>query len=59
MKITIDLDTVIFDPRPLFKRAFKEVGQTFRKYHDWDLSKCYDEVVCFELFGISYGKKKS
>ena len=57
MKITIDLDTVIFDPRPLFKRAFKEVGQTFKKYHDWDLSKCYDEVVVkriFELFNDDF-----
>ena len=60
MKITIDLDQVLFDNRPLFKQAFKNAGYTALKYveyTDWDLRKCYDEVVVkriFELFNDDF-----
>lgn len=55
MRITFDLDDVIFDTRPLFKRAFQNTGYTFLKYTeytDWDLRKCYDDDVVNELLKL-------
>jgi len=52
MLITIDLDDVLFNTRPLFKQAFKQVGQTYTKYNNWDLNLCYDPVVVEQLFKL-------
>ncbi|MBQ6109902.1 MAG: hypothetical protein IJL05_00800 [Alphaproteobacteria bacterium] len=51
MKITIDLDDVIFNTRPIFERAFKQAGQVFKPhlYNNWDLRKCFDMSVVENL----------
>lgn len=54
MKITIDLDTVIFDIEPLYKLAFTECGKKYKRPTEWDITKCYDTDVATrlnELFG--------
>lgn len=52
MKITIDLDQVLFDNRPLFTRAFENAGYTalkYAEYTDWNLRKCFDDDIVKEL----------
>ena len=54
MRITIDLDDVIFNTRPIFERVFTENGQYFTNnlYTNWDLSKCFDTVLVKKLYGL-------
>ncbi len=52
MIITIDLDDVIFDTRPLYRLAFESLGQPFVKCSDWNLYKCYGETVANRLFEV-------
>ena len=50
MRISIDLDDVIFNTIPLYKLAFNEVGRTFVKPTNWDLTQCYDDIIIKKLF---------
>lgn len=49
MKITFDLDDVIFDLKPLVFEAFKRAGQPYKKQTDWNIAAIYDESVCKQL----------
>lgn len=53
MRITLDLDDVIFNTIPLYELAFKQAGQTFTQYPtNWNLHACYDEKVCDNLYKL-------
>lgn len=57
MKISIDLDNVIFNAEPLFRKAFKGTGKKFKYPTDYDITKCYDEQIAsrlIELFQSDY-----
>ena len=49
MRITFDLDDVIFNMRPIFEEAFKRAGQPLVKQTSWDIASIYDESVCQHL----------
>ena len=49
MRITIDLDDVIFNMRPILNEAFKRAGQPVVKQTSWDIASIYDESVCGHL----------
>lgn len=53
-RITFDLDNVIFDMKPLYKRAFDICGEKYFKSTNWDLTQIYSEKmvkILRELFG--------
>ena len=54
-KITFDLDSVIFDIKPLYKTAFRRAGVSYQKPTSWNLNEAYNnETVVnnlLELFG--------
>lgn len=53
-KITFDLDSVIFDITPLYRRAFDICGQEYVKPTSWAVCECYDARLSdtlLELFG--------
>ena len=54
-KITFDLDSVIFDIKPLYKTAFLRAGVPYQKPTIWNLNEAYNnETVVnnlLELFG--------
>ena len=54
-KITFDLDSVIFDIKPLYKTAFRRAGVPYQKPTSWILKEAYNnETVVnnlLELFG--------
>ena len=52
MKISFDLDSVIFDIEPLYKQANHEFGIEYKKATHWDLDKCYPNNVCTRLFEL-------
>jgi len=57
MKISIDLDQVIFNVEPLYKMAFKIVGKKFKRPNDYDIYKCYGDKVAdvlMDLFQSDY-----
>ena len=49
MKITFDLDDVIFNMRPVFIEAFKRANASFSKPTDWDITNIYDENIVNNL----------
>jgi len=49
MRITFDLDDVIFNMKPLNMEAFRRAGQSYRKQTSWDIDKIYDKSVCDNL----------
>ena len=52
MRITIDLDNVIFNMTPLYKEAFRRAGQDYIKPISWDVDTIYDEKVCNNLIDL-------
>ena len=46
MRITFDLDDVIFNMKPLCREAFKRAGQPYVELTSWDIDKIYDKTVC-------------
>lgn len=49
MRITFDLDDVIFNLRPIFVEAFKRAGQPVTPQTSWDIAEIYSESVCDNL----------
>lgn len=49
MKVTFDLDNVIFDMRPIYDMAFKRAGVPFEKPTSYDIDEIYNETVCANL----------
>ena len=49
MKITFDLDDVIFNMRPLHEMAFKMAGEEYKKSTTWDIESIYGKRVCDNL----------
>ena len=49
MRITFDLDDVIFNMKPLTMEAFRRAGQPYVKTTSWNISEVYDEKVCEHL----------
>jgi hypothetical protein len=57
MKISIDLDNVIFDVQPLYKKAFKIVGKKYKLPNYYDIYKCYPKEIAdilMDLFQSDY-----
>ena len=57
MKISIDLDQVIFNLNPLYKRAFKIAGKKYKLPTDYDIYKCYGTEIAdilMDLFQSDY-----
>ena len=52
MRITFDLDDVIFNMKPLCMEAFRRAGQPYIKQTTWDIDKIYDKSVCDNLVGL-------
>lgn len=52
MRITFDLDDVIFNMKPLMLEAFKRAGKPYKKNTSWDISSIYDEDVCKHLIDL-------
>ena len=54
-KITFDLDSVIFDIKPLYMQAFHRAGIPYKKPTSWILTEAYDNDAVIsnllELFG--------
>jgi hypothetical protein len=54
-KITFDLDSVIFDIKPLYKTAFRRAGVPYQKPTSWNLNEAYNNEMVInnllELFG--------
>ena len=49
MRVTFDLDDVIFNMKPLCLEAFRRAGQPYIKQTSWDIDKIYDKSVCDNL----------
>ena len=52
MKISIDLDNVIFNAEPLYKMAFKIVGKKYKIPTDYDIYKCYGTQIADTLMDL-------
>ena len=52
MRITFDLDDVIFNLKPLVMEAFTRAGQPYKKQTSWDIASIYDESVCNNLMAL-------
>ena len=52
MRLTFDLDDVIFNMKPLYKEAFKRVGLPYTKQTSWDIASIYDEKVVNNLIDL-------
>ena len=52
-KITFDLDSVIFDIKPLYKTAFRRAGVPYQKPTSWILKEAYNnETVINNLLEL-------
>ena len=49
MKITFDLDDVIFNMKPLMQQAFEMAGKQYQKNTNWDIRKIYTPEICDNL----------
>lgn len=49
MRITFDLDDVIFNMRPIFVEAFRRAGLPYVKSTSWNIEEIYDKKVCDNL----------
>lgn len=45
MKVSFDLDSVIFDLSPIYKTAFQSFGKNYIKPMHWDLYQDYEPVI--------------
>lgn len=52
MKISFDLDSVIFDIEPLYIQANREFGVKYKRSNHWDLDKCYPANVVARLLEL-------
>lgn len=52
MRISFDLDSVIFDIEPLYIQANEEFGVKYKVAHHWDIDKCYPANVTARLFEL-------
>ena len=52
MRITLDLDNVIFNMDPLYQKAFRQAGQEYKKQTSWDIDTIYEEEVCCNLIDL-------
>ena len=52
MKISIDLDNVIFNAETLYRMAFKMVHRKFKLPTNYDITKCYDERIASTLMDL-------
>lgn len=52
MRISFDLDSVIFDIEPLYIQANHEFGIEYKQPHHWDIDKCYPPNVVSRLFEL-------
>lgn len=52
MRISFDLDSVIFDIEPLYIQANREFGVKYVRPRHWDVDKCYDANVTARLFEL-------
>ncbi len=52
MLITFDLDSVIFNMRPLYNKAFRLAGCDYKKQTSWDIDTIYEEEVCLNLIRL-------
>ena len=49
MRLTFDLDSVIFDLRPLCRKAFAMAGEKYVQQTSWDVDSVYSPTVCKNL----------
>lgn len=52
MRITFDLDNVIFNMKPLYNEAFLRAGRDYIKQTSWDIDTIYEEDVCRNLINL-------
>lgn len=52
MRISFDLDSVLFDIEPLYIQANKEFGVEYKRNWHWDLEKCYPANVTARLLEL-------
>ena len=52
MLITLDLDNVIFNMKPIYQKAFRQAGQKYKKQTSWDIDSVYEEEVCCNLINL-------
>lgn len=52
MRISFDLDNVIFNMRPIYDKAFRLANQEFKEQTSWDIDTIYDEEVCLNLIDL-------
>lgn len=52
MRISFDLDSVIFDIEPLYIQANQEFGVKYKIAHSWDLDQCYPTNVVARLIEL-------
>lgn len=52
MRITFDLDNVIFNMMPIYKEAFRRAGREYKKQTSWDIDTIYEEQVCCNLIDL-------
>ena len=49
MRLTFDLDSVIFDLRPICRKAFDMAGEKYVQQTSWDVDSVYSPNVCKNL----------
>ena len=52
MKISIDLDNVIFNVEPLYRKAFKIVGKKYKLPTCYDIYQCYSTEIADVLMDL-------
>ena len=52
MRITFDLDDVIFNMRPLTLEAFRRAGVPYEKQTSWNIDEIYDKKLCDSLIEL-------
>ena len=52
MKITFDLDSVIFDLNPLMAKAFDGAGRPYTYPTSWDLYECYPYTIALRMIQL-------
>lgn len=52
MRITFDLDSVIFDLNALMKIAFQERGQKYVYPKSWDMNRCYSPEIAARMYEL-------
>ena len=52
MRITFDLDDVIFNMKPIYDEAFRRANQDYKELTSWDIDTVYEEEVCHNLIDL-------